>query len=294
MRYAFSGCSGRQLFELNYYLKKIMKKHSLLFVIGFSFLATTLTFAQGSLTPPGAPAQTMKSLDQVQPRTPIAYSGYGIFMPGSYYLTTNIVGFSGVNGINITCDNVTIDLNGFTLQGVSGSLSGINISGANTNIIVRNGIITGWGSDGIDGGFSSQNLILEHLTLSANVVNGVEGNNCIVSGCSVQNNQFDGITIVGSGSQIIGNTLFGNNSANHSNGSGILIEGNNNRIEDNHVTASSSSGYGIAVFSGTANIIIKNSVEGGGANNYSIPGGNDVGPIGTATNSTSAWANISH
>lgn len=260
------------------------------------FLATaTLAFGQGSLIPPGAPAQTMKSLDQVQPRTPIAFAGYGIYLPGSYYLTTNVVGFAGANGINIICDNVTIDLNGFTLQGVSGSQSGINISGANTNIIVRNGVIRDWGGSGVNGGLSSQNLIAAHLIVSGNVVNGIQGNNCVISDCSIQNNQWNGIAVVGNGSSVIGNTLNGNNSANHANGAGILIEGSNNRIEDNHVTGSSTSGNGIAVFGGTANnIIIRNSVVGSVANNYSIASGNDPGPIGTAATAASPWANISH
>ena len=50
-------------------------------------------FAQGPLTPPGAPAPTMKSLDQVEPRIAVnstntpggADSLYKITQPGSYY-----------------------------------------------------------------------------------------------------------------------------------------------------------------------------------------------------------------
>jgi hypothetical protein len=56
------------------------------------------------------------------------------------------------------------------------------------------------------------------------------------------------------------------------------------------------SGYGISCNTSgfTNNIIIRNSVSGNGANNYSIANGNDVGPVGTAATSTSPWANISH
>jgi hypothetical protein len=42
------------------------------------------------------------------------------------------------------------------------------------------------------------------------------------------------------------------------------------------------------------NVVIRNSVTGDSANNYDIGTGNDIGPVGTATNSTSPWANISH
>lgn len=48
------------------------------------------TFAQGSLTPPGAPEPTMKTLDQIEARTPISSAPFTIIRPGSYYLTTNL------------------------------------------------------------------------------------------------------------------------------------------------------------------------------------------------------------
>ena len=270
-----------------------MKNYIILSVFGL-FATISHTFAQGSLTPPGAPAQTMKSLDQIEPRIPIAFGGFGISIPGSYYLTTNVVGFSSAPGINIICDNVTIDLNGFTLQGVPGSLDGINIAGAYTNIVVRNGTINGWGNDGINGNNLSQNMVLEHLVISANTVNGVQGNNCIISDCSIQNNQWNGISIVGNDSRIINNTLSGNNAANHAIGASILIEGNNNLIEDNFVTGSGGINGIIVTASTSSNVIIKNYVNGWGSADYSIANFNDVGPIGAATNSTSPWANISH
>jgi len=48
--------------------------------------------AQGSLTPPGAPAPTMKTLDQIEARTPITNTTnlVTISQPGSYYLTHNL------------------------------------------------------------------------------------------------------------------------------------------------------------------------------------------------------------
>jgi len=47
-------------------------------------LSLPRAFAQGSLTPPGAPAPTMKSLDQIEPRTPISSLPFTISSSGSY------------------------------------------------------------------------------------------------------------------------------------------------------------------------------------------------------------------
>src|SRR5216683_1539226 len=72
------------------------------------------TFAQGSLTPPSAPAATMKSLDQIEARTIVnsnntpgdAQSLFKITNSGSYYLTGNMTGVSGKHGIVIAAANV--------------------------------------------------------------------------------------------------------------------------------------------------------------------------------------------
>src|SRR5678809_1013800 len=104
-----------------------------LFVVFLSsFLLLPSAIPQGSLTPPGAPAPTMKTLDQLQPRIPVnatttpgdATSVFKITQPGSYYLTGNIAGVAGKHGIYVTTGNVTLDLMGFDLVGVAGSLDG--------------------------------------------------------------------------------------------------------------------------------------------------------------------------
>src|SRR5215469_10506728 len=72
-------------------------------------------FGQGSLTPPGAPAPTMKSLDQIEARTPISSLPFTIGSSGSYYLAASLTGSGGNDGITVNADDVTVDLNGFAL-----------------------------------------------------------------------------------------------------------------------------------------------------------------------------------
>jgi len=156
--------------------------------------------AQGALTPPGAPAATMKSLDQIEPRTPISSAPFTISSPGSYYLTTNLTGSSGSFGISINSGNVTLDLNGFTVQGVHGSTVGIQIPTTYTNLVVRNGTITGWGADGVNSYNSGypRNQVFEHLTISANGGRGLTTEaGCIVRDCLFIGNVSDGLSSVG-------------------------------------------------------------------------------------------------
>jgi hypothetical protein len=102
------------------------------------------SFAQGSLTPPAAPAPTMKTLDQIEARTPISALPFTISSPGSYYLTKSLNVTTG-NGITINVGQVTVDLNGFTISSTASSANGTGIALASGlgDITIFNGHVKG-------------------------------------------------------------------------------------------------------------------------------------------------------
>ena len=72
-------------------------------------------FGQGALTPPGAPALTMKTLAQIEPRIPISSAPFTISSSGSYYLTMNLTTTES-NAIVIAANGITPDLGGWTIS----------------------------------------------------------------------------------------------------------------------------------------------------------------------------------
>ena len=179
-------------------------------------LAAQPVFAQGPLTPPGAPAPMMKTLAQVEPRTAITNVPYTISQPGSYYLATNMVSASA--GVTIATNWVTLDLMGFTLAGNrSGGGHGVWIySGSGTvpvqGVTVCNGSIRGF-SYGIQAKFS-QGARFEDLSVSSNLNYGLNldglGGACdgnVIAGCSFTGNGLAAIHLDGSSGQCNGNRI---------------------------------------------------------------------------------------
>jgi hypothetical protein len=186
--------------------KKFMKTTLILLALvsAFSLQPSALLHAQGSLTPPGAPAPTMKSLDQIEARTPISSAPYTITQPGSYYLTHNLTVSSG-DGIDITTNGVTLDLNGFTISSTAASATGngILLNSGWSDITICNGHIRGGVTNNGSGvysgsGFNSgiycsasppANVLVSRTSVSGCLNFGIflnTGNSTVVESCTVR------------------------------------------------------------------------------------------------------------
>jgi hypothetical protein len=173
----------------------------------FLFSVINAVFAQGSLTPPGAPAPLFKTLQQVEPRFPISTFQTNLTVPGSYYLTTNL--FSGSNNndaitIRTNMRDMTIDLNGFSIISTNpaGGQSpvGVRISEA-TNIVIRNGQFVGFDravrAEGLFYG-----VVIENVHIQGCRRAGIEGNGFASSTLTVRNSVIEGLDGTGEGTNV--------------------------------------------------------------------------------------------
>jgi hypothetical protein len=108
----------------------------------FEAIATTTTTTQAAVTT--IQSGTTALVAAKDNRTPITSLPFSISTSGSYYLQGNLQHTGSGNAITVSANDVTIDLNGFTLAsapGASGSAVNINFDAA--NVTVKNGTIAG-------------------------------------------------------------------------------------------------------------------------------------------------------
>ena len=199
-------------------------------------LQLSIAFGQGNLTPPGAPAPTMKTLDQLslqitnlsqqvtnlsqaisnqskagESRFPISTFQTNLTVPGSYYLTTNLVsGTNSSDAINIRTNmgNMTIDLNGFSIistnpAGGAASPVGIRLSGA-TNVVIRNGQFIGF--DRSIRAEGSRGILVENIVTHDSRRAGIEcdgfAGDPTISTITVRNCIVEGVDGTGEGANV--------------------------------------------------------------------------------------------
>ncbi len=171
-------------------------------------VAASVPCLAGPLNPPGGPiAPTNKTLDEVEPRTPIGPAttpagGGAVFeinTPGHYYLTGDVVVPALSSGIRVNADSTTVDLNGFRIVGQPNSANGIHIDARFAT--VRNGSIETMGEQGV----LNENLQSRFydLTVTECELIGLEAGagsvveRCVVRGCG-EAGAFTGAIQVGS------------------------------------------------------------------------------------------------
>lgn len=239
-------------------------------LITASLVSLASIASAGSIQPPAGPiAPTMKTLQQVEPRLPLdqetapgdADALMKITNPGSYYLTANMTASAGRALLEIAASDVTVDLNGFRIQGAAGSLDGVFTSGAAVNVVIRNGSLASFGGDGVDAS-SAKNVRLENLRVRS--VGGVGlklgaesiASECEVSGAglhgvllanrselrdsTVSASGSDGVNAPGDSARVHHCTVLGNT------GDGIEISGTNAAVTDCMVRENQSVGVSLA------------------------------------------------
>lgn len=156
--------------------------------------------------PPGPPrseAAKMKTLNQIEPRTLISQLPYTIDESGSYYLIQNLTMTNTVptNGISINADDVRLDLRGFSLIGGSNSNHGVFVDYRDSdpwqyfNITIHNGIIRGWGGDGINAAEADECQVIDVKVIDNDGYGMIIGPNSLVEQCSIRGNGSCGLEI---------------------------------------------------------------------------------------------------
>ena len=250
-------------------MKKFNSKAAV-FICALTFLSQVSM--AGDLEPSAAPGPTMKTLDQVEPRTPITSVPCTISASGSYYLTKNLN--STGTAITVTADNVTIDLCGFTLTGPSSGVSyGIYMNGR-SNVEIRNGTICNF-YGGIQEGSAINGI--GHRVIGVRVIansrygiqlygNGHEVRNCISrnNGAGATVDPVYGI-YVDSGCTVTGNTVYNNGNLATVSVTGIFA-GQGSTASANNVSknGASSSDWVWGILAGAGCAVIGNTVNSNG------------------------------
>lgn len=196
----------------------------------------------GNLNPPAGPVTgTMKSLDTIEPRIPIASLPFSISAPGSYYVAKDLTGTTGQHGIIINSSDVSIDLKGFALHGGAGTLDGITVTGPRSRISICNGKLSAWDGVGINT-LGAHKVVIMYLQTEDNGRGSCGGSDHHVMYMQADGNQTDGIEC-GDNCVLVDCTCIGTIT-----GPGIKT-GDGCKVEN--CVSSNNAGHGIAAGSGS-------------------------------------------
>ena len=151
--------------------------------------------------------------------------------PGSYRLTGDLSAPPGVDGVRIETDNVTLDLNGFSLSGGGGPIADGILIGGSKNVEIRNGTVRGFSRAGIFASLGGAYARVVEVRVFSNF-QGIElqGQGSLVDHCTATGNGtgirvYDGGLITGSVARA--NTSYGLLLAATAGYGGNVVTGNN-------------------------------------------------------------------
>jgi parallel beta-helix repeat protein len=149
----------------------------------------------------GGQYQQVNSPFSIDSCTPISSLPFTVNECGSYVLTACLTGATGQHGITVMADDVTIDLNGYTLTGVTGSLDGIHVGQGRSVMTVRDGNLKNWGGYGL-GAIGTSSAHVTNVSLIGNGIDGVRiGPNGSIEKCIAEGNVGTGFSF-GPGSNV--------------------------------------------------------------------------------------------
>jgi parallel beta-helix repeat protein len=193
---------------------------------------------------------------------PSSCAGFPIVLsaPGSYRLGGNITGCNAKDGIQITASNVSLDLGGFSVIGVPGSLDGIKQVGLNNQLNIANGTVTSWGGTGLNLTGSARSRV-DNIIASSNVDGITLDTATALSNSTASANAGTGISVVASALHV---TIRDCN-ANFNNATGIEASGTGTVVDSCEVGGNGDSG----IVAGVSAQVVNNLVAYNGLNGIS-------------------------
>lgn len=144
---------------------------------------------------------------------------YTIDAAGSYVVTGDLTLSSSANGIRISSDDVSLDLNGYALRGSGSARHGIRVDSGKLNIVIRNGALHDWGRIGISAP-GVTNLLLRQVQVYACGQEGIlAGTASVLRQCQVLSCGEEGIRT--GGAAVVSDCLSRSNST-----AGIVVGDN--------------------------------------------------------------------
>ncbi|MFG0258683.1 MAG: right-handed parallel beta-helix repeat-containing protein [Phycisphaerales bacterium JB043] len=236
-------------------------------LLGFSLIVPSSSALAGDLTPPSGPVQ---ETDRVTLNAQVISLPYTISSPGSYVLTSDFSSAAFANGIKIDANDVTLDLNGFSITNTGPGTSGIFVDPNVLNVTIKNGSVIDW-TVGVNAA-ASMHVRVIGVTARGSSTGIQVGPSSLVSNCSAYDvtegfEVYGGTLITDCTTQnaSTGFTLYTGSSArdcvSESSTTGFQMDSNSSAF--NCVT-NNNSGRGFQFLANTSNISLQNCKSRGG------------------------------